>query len=223
MVLSPILRGMMGLEVNALNGSVTFVPHVPAGWTDFGIKNVKVGSTSLDLAYHNVGEDMILEVTRRGSGKVELTFSPALSPRARVLGADVNGSKVSAKITANDSDQHATISVPITAEKTTLHLRVTANFAIGYPHSAPADGAASSSLKIVSEHWNSAHDNLQFQLAGISGQTYTLPFFKAPSGISVQGASITKNATGLALQIVFPSGPPDTYVPATVTLQFPPN
>ena len=76
MVISPILRGMMGLEVNALNGTVTFAPHVPAGWSEFAIKNVKVGSTLLDFMYHAVGDDITLEVTRGGTGKVELDFSP---------------------------------------------------------------------------------------------------------------------------------------------------
>ena len=42
MVISPILRGMMGLEVNALNSTVTFAPHVPA-MERLSIKNVKVG------------------------------------------------------------------------------------------------------------------------------------------------------------------------------------
>src|SRR5271165_4105356 len=45
MVISPLLPGMMGLEVNALNSNVSFAPHVPAGWTDFAIRNVKVGPT----------------------------------------------------------------------------------------------------------------------------------------------------------------------------------
>ena len=120
MVISPILRGMMGLEVNALNSSVTFAPHVPAGWNDFAIHNVKVGATQLDFTYHRRGDDMTLEVQRHGSGNVQLEFSPALSLRAKVLEAEVNGNKVSPTISANENDQHATVSVPISADKTTI-------------------------------------------------------------------------------------------------------
>ena len=99
MVISPILRGMMGLEVNALNSSVIFAPHVPAGWTDFAIQNVKVGAAQLDFKYHNVGEDITLEVERHGGRNVELQFSPALSLHATLITSEVNSGKVSPSLT----------------------------------------------------------------------------------------------------------------------------
>jgi hypothetical protein len=219
MVVSPLLRGMMGLEVNALDSSVQFAPHVPAGWADFAIRNVRVGSMQLDFAYHNVGDDILLEVTRHGTGNVQLAFSPALSLHARVVDAEVNGKKVSPKISPNENDQHATVSVPISADKTTIHLRVNGNFAIAYPFAAPADGAASSNIKVISEQWNTAHNQLQIQVAGLGGKTYQLPVFDAPSGIGVQGARFVKPASGLALEVVFPSA--NGFSTQNITLQFP--
>ena len=221
MLISPLLRGLMGLEVNSLNATVTLAPHVPAGWNDFAIRNVRLGETRLDFTYHSVGEDMALEVARHGSGDVKLTFSPALSLRARVLDADVNGRKVLAKIEANENDQHASVSVSLSAEKTTIHLRVSGNFAVACPYVAPADGAASSGLKIVSEQWNGARDQLQLQVAGASGKTYVLPLFNVPTGIVAQGANIIKPPSGPALAIVFPPGPVGSFVTRTITLRFP--
>ena len=40
MVVSPILRGMFGLETDASNHEITFAPHVPANWTSFAIRNI---------------------------------------------------------------------------------------------------------------------------------------------------------------------------------------
>ena len=221
MVISPILRGMMGLEVNALNSSATFAPHVPAGWTDFSVRNVKLGSTQLDFVYHNVGDDMTLEVQRHGSASVQLDFSPALSLRAKVLDAEVNGRKITPRIDANENDQHATVSVPISTDKTTIHLRVAGNFAIAYPFTAPADGAPSSNLKVVSEHWNAAHDVLQLSIAGVSGKTYQLPIFNAPSGVAVTGQPSPSRP--LDWRSKLPSRPDQagTFTTRTVTLQFP--
>jgi glycogen debranching enzyme len=221
MVISPILRGMMGLEVNALDSSVRFEPHIPAGWTDFAIRNVHVGSAQIDLAYHAVADDLTLDVTRHGSGKVELFYSPALSPRAKIVTAEVNGSKVSPHSVPNQDDQHAALEVPITAEKTAIHLHVTGNFGIGTSYVAPADGAQSSALKIVSEQWNASHDQLQLRVAGVGGKIYALPIYNAPSGIAVEGASIIKPPSGLALEIKLPSGPSEAYTTQTVTLRFP--
>ncbi len=221
MVISPILRGMMGLEVDAPNGTVTFAPHVPASWSEFAIRNVKVGAAELDLVYHVVGDDITLEVQRHGNGKIELDFSPAFSLRARVLAADVDGRKVTPKIAANDSDQHPSLAVPITADQTTIHLRVAGNFGIGYPYTAPADGAVSSALKIVSEQWSAELDRLVLHLAGIGGQTYTLPLFNAPSRVAVQGATIKKTASGTALEVSFPPGARGAFSSQAVTLNFP--
>lgn len=113
--------------------------------------------------------------------------------------------------------------MPISTNKTTIHLRVTGNFGIAYSFTAPADGARSSNLKVVSEHWNAAHDQLQLNIAGVNGKTYQLPIFNAPSGIAVKGATMTKPPSGLALEIVFPPGPAGTFSSRTVTLQFPPR
>ena len=128
------------------------------------------------------------------------------------------------------------MSVPISADKTTIHLRVSGNFGIAYPFAAPADGAASSNLKMISEQWNDAHDQLQLQVAGVNGKTYEVPIFNAPSGIAVKGAKIMKPPSGLALEIAFPGNPPSSpdsgrrvgsaatsgaFTTRTVTLQFP--
>jgi glycogen debranching enzyme len=223
MVVTPLMRGLLGLEVNVLKSTVVLAPHLPAGWNDFSIHNVKVGATTLDFTFHRTGESMTLEVQRHGSGNVEITFSPALSLRAKVLEAMVDGKKVAPKISSNENDQHASVSASISSDKTTIRLSVKGDFGIAYPFAAPADGAPSSNLKIVSEAWNEAHDRLQLQVDGVSGAKYDVPIFNAPSGISVEGAVITKTDSGLALEVSFPPGPPDTYSPATVTLEFPPQ
>jgi len=221
MVISPILRGMMGLEVDALNHRVTFAPHAPGGWTDFAIRNIRVGETQIDLTYHAGGEDVSLEVLRRGSGKVELSFSPAISPRAKVLATEVNGAKFTPKITTSDNDVHPTITAPIVGEKTTIHLRVSGNFGIGSAYTPPADGTTSTALKFVSQQWSGAHDQLQLQLAGIGGKTYAVPIYNAPSGITVEGARIIKPPSGLSLEIGFPPSAEGAYTNSTVTVRFP--
>src|SRR5271169_2245422 len=212
MVITPLLRGLMGLEVDAIHSKVTFTPHVPPGWNDFAIQNVEIGTTQLDFTYHRTADEITLEVQRHGSGNVQLEFSPAFSLRARVLEAEVNGRKVSPANTANENDQHATVSAPISADMTTIRLRVNGDFGIAYPFAVPADGAASSNLRVVSEQWNDAHDRLQLQVAGLNGKSYELPIFNAPSGIEVEGAVITK-LPGLALEVSFPSVAPNVGAP----------
>ena len=43
MVISPLLRGLFGLQTDAGARRVTLAPHVPANWTRFTLDNVRVG------------------------------------------------------------------------------------------------------------------------------------------------------------------------------------
>ena len=51
MVVSPLLRGLFGLQTDAGARRVTLAPHVPADWTWFTVDNVHGGTASLRLAY----------------------------------------------------------------------------------------------------------------------------------------------------------------------------
>jgi glycogen debranching enzyme len=220
MVITPLLRGLLGLEVNALKSSVVLAPHLPAGWSDFAIRNVKVGATTLDFTFRRDRDGMTLEVQRHGDNTVQLEFSPAVSLRAKVVEATVNGNRVPPAMSTNENDQHASVSASVATENTTIHLPITGDFGIAYPFAVPADGATSSNLKMVSEAWNDAHNKLQLQVAGVSGAKYVVPIFNAPNGIAVEGAVITKIESGSALEISFPTGAPGAYTSREVTLQF---
>src|SRR4029077_3473383 len=68
MVVSPILRGMLGLETDAIHHSVKLTPHIPADWTRFTIGNLRVGKDALLINYSKTDEGIVLE-TGLTSGK----------------------------------------------------------------------------------------------------------------------------------------------------------
>ncbi len=113
MVISPLLRGLFGLQTDAGAHQVTLAPHVPADWNGFTLNNVRVGQASLRLAYRRSANEISLVVTRNGSGDCSLEFSPALSLRAQILGAEVNGRKVPFQVKKSDVDQHVTVRFPL--------------------------------------------------------------------------------------------------------------
>jgi glycogen debranching enzyme len=224
MIVGPLLRGMMGLTVDAPNSTVRFEPHVPANWTDFAIRNVPVGPsseaspTSLTLSYQRSGGEITLDVARHGGQRVQLEFLPAFSLRAQVLSAEIDGRPAGFKAVepANDVDQHIAVLVPISDDHTVIRIRLRGNFGIAYPYVAPTMGAVSSNLKFISEHWNAAHDKLELQVAGTGGAKYRVPLFGDLTGVAVSGAELSENA----LQIEFPPGAPGKYTTKAVVLQF---
>ena len=224
MIVSPLLRGMMGLSVDALSSRVRFEPHVPANWTDFAIQRIPVGAasgtlaTSLTLSYHHSAGEITLEVTRHGEQRVQLEFLPSFSLRTKVLSAEIDGkpSKFETLEPANEVDRHITMLIPISGDHTVVRLRFRDEFGIVFPYVAPATGAVTSGIRFISEHWNAAHDRLELQVAGTGGAKYRVPLAGDLTGVTVTGADLSEDA----LQIQFPPGPSDAYTTKAVLLQF---
>ncbi len=51
MVISPLLRGLFGLEWDAKNRSLRLAPRLPADWERARLRNVPLGDTTVDLTY----------------------------------------------------------------------------------------------------------------------------------------------------------------------------
>src|SRR5215475_1648990 len=70
MVISPMLRGMLGLKVDANSHTVTLAPHIPANWDRFSVTDIRIGDTSLLVDYTREEQGIVFEVGR-AAGKDE--------------------------------------------------------------------------------------------------------------------------------------------------------
>lgn len=221
MVVSPILVGMMGIQVDASSHHLTFAPHVPADWTFFSLHNVRLGNVALDLTYRKTAEELTLEVKRAGSGDCTLDFSPALSLRAKVLGVDVGRRPVQFRAEDNAADQHVRIQVPLAAETTVVRIRVRNDFGIALASSLPPLGSPSRGLRIISESWGAKHDTLVMEVAGLAGAEYELGLWNGGEVTTVEGAELVKSdAPESKLRIRLPAGDSGAYVRGQVTIRF---
>jgi hypothetical protein len=85
MVVTPVLRGMFGISVDALKGEVTVAPHLPAGWDSAEVKRLHVGSATVDLRFKRDGTAMVVTLVGAGvtlagaaDGKVLRVALPAV-------------------------------------------------------------------------------------------------------------------------------------------------
>ena len=214
MVISPILRGLLGLETEAAGNHVSFAPHVPADWNDFAVRNVRAGSAKLDFDLHRTPDEITLEIESTENG--QLHFSPALSLRAQVISAEMNGKPVPFKLESNSSDQHANVNLSLIKGKNTLRISIREDFAIGYDNSLPALASTGRGLRIMSESWSSSRDSLVLDLAGISGSTYELSLWNPGQVTSADGAQFRDGK----LRVTFPSQGPANYTHQKVTIHF---
>ncbi len=153
MVVSPILRGMFGLQTDAEKHEITLAPHVPADWTTFAIHNVHVADVSVDFQYHKTEDSITLEAKRTGTGDCWVEFSPAFSLRTQVISVQMNGRLLPFKLLPNGNDQHLSARFPVNDGTNNLVIRMKNDFGLALSNELPALGSASReparSLRVV--------------------------------------------------------------------------
>jgi len=55
MVVTPVLRGMFGIEADGLNHRVKVTPRIPADWNQAEVKRLRVGESVVDVGYKREG------------------------------------------------------------------------------------------------------------------------------------------------------------------------
>jgi glycogen debranching enzyme len=63
MVISPVLRGMFGLEWNAPANTLTVTPHLPAAWTKAAIRRLPFGNRTVDLTFQRAGRELLVQAS----------------------------------------------------------------------------------------------------------------------------------------------------------------
>jgi len=212
MVVSPLLKGMFGLEKDATKKTLKFVPHVPADWTNFKISNVRVGDCVVNLSYQKTLTEITLEATRTG-GECTLDFEPELANTALVGRVEVNGRPTTYDQQILAEHHHLRIKVVLVEGKNVVRIPVTNDFGVSYAFRLPELGSASSDLRILSEKMEDVTAPMELETEGRAGAAYDLAVWNAELIESVEGAELVKDSTGGAkLRIHFGGSRGSEYV-----------
>ena len=221
MVVSPLLRGLFGFQTDSGACRVTLAPHVPADWTWFMLDHVRVGSASLRLAYRKTTGDISLTVTRDGSGDCTLEFSPAVSPRAQIIGVEMKGRRVPFQIKKSDVDQHVAVQFPVSVGENTLRIRLRNDFGLSLSPTLPALGSTSQGLRMLAESWTPARDAVTLEIAGAQGKQYELGIWNPAQVASVDGAELLRTNTESArIRVTIPKNKSDPYPRGKIVIHF---
>lgn len=216
MVISPILRGMFGLEIDAERSQITLAPHVPADWTSFAIHNIRVAGSGVDFRYRKTTDSVVLDVKRTGTGDCWVEFSPSFSLRTQAVSVELNGRAIPFKILPNSNDQHLSVRFPISARENKLVVRVKDDFGLALSNELPPLGSASRGLRVLSASWNAARTELTLNVSGLAGNRYELGVWNPGQIASVDGATLAKSGS---LEIQMPPGD-DSYLLQKVVMHF---
>ncbi len=212
MVVSPLLKGMFGLEKDATKKTLTFVPHIPADWTNFRINNVRVGDSVVNLSYQKSLTEIILEVARTG-GDCTLDFEPALANSALVGRVEVNRRVQTFDQQLSAVHHHLRIKAELKEGKNVIRIPVTNDFGVSYDFHLPELGKASSDLRVLSEEMGDVTSPMDLELSGRAGATYEMAVWNPALIESLNGAELVKDAAGNAkLRVHFPTDEEEQYI-----------
>ncbi|HLZ51687.1 MAG TPA: hypothetical protein VKP61_13125 [Candidatus Acidoferrum sp.] len=231
MVISPVLKGMMGLDVDGARHVLTFAPHVPAAWSKFSIENVRVGSSTLGLNYEKseagiAGEPagILLDAGRiTGSDECTIEFRPAISPRAKVLKVELNSKPIAFQIKPSATDQHVVVRFVIKGGRYQLRIWTTKDFGLSGESALPPLGGANEGLRVLSEVWSPSRDQLTLQVAGATGHLYGLRSMNTNEIQSIEGADLgggVENPRPENIWIEIPASTTEAYLSKTVVIHF---
>ena len=223
MVVSSILRGMIGLSVNAQDKKLVVEPHVPANWDRFSAENVHVGADTLLFNFSRFeNEGVIVLETGLTSGSEECTveFRPAISLRAKVQKVELNGKPITFRIEPTEQDQHVVVGFPVAKGKYFLRIHTSRDFSLSLDSRLPELGKASRGLRIVSEKWSASRDTLTLDVAGTPGESGGIRVWGLGQIASVEGADLCPSCLDGAIEVEFPADTGTIYAHKSVVIHF---
>jgi glycogen debranching enzyme len=220
MVVSPLLTGLMGLRTDATSCRVIFAPHVPADWDWFSIDNLHVGGRTLDLKYRRTPNKLMLQIHSSGTKPCSMEFSPAVSLRAKIKQARLNGRPLPFHADPSPTDQHVTLELPIQSGERDIEIDVTDDFGLSYASTLPNLGTASRGLRVLSESWSQSRDALTVQLSGSPAESYELSAWNTSHLSSVEGAQLDRTSDPARVRVQLPTSPAGSDPQTAIVFHF---
>jgi glycogen debranching enzyme len=172
MLLTPLVRGLVGWESDVPDGRVTLAPHLPPQWDSLTVERLPAGSGRYTVRLARSDTSLTVELTRTaGAGVDSLVFAPALPLGAVLRDVRANGRPVTCAARSTGADEHVNCTLPLAASLAIV-VRHSPGWAVLLPAPAPERGARSSSMKLLSQRL--AGDTFELRVEGLAGQTYQL-------------------------------------------------
>lgn len=177
MVISPVLRGMFGLEWNANDHTLTITPHLPADWKTATVRHLPFGEDNVDLTFTRSGQELIVQASGGSAEKIHLQSRAA-------------GARIEHKTTGG-----ATLHIPLPAAE------------VAIPEHLPAFGQETQQMKVLGQQSTANGITLTLAAQALSRQTLVLRENAAKMKVHTPDAQIGQAIDGLrTVTVDFPAG-----------------
>ncbi|MGH9331979.1 MAG: amylo-alpha-1,6-glucosidase, partial [Vicinamibacterales bacterium] len=213
MVVTPLMRGLMGISVEEGGAVLRFAPQVPVDWDRMAVKRVAAGPGHYDLELRRGRGEMRVAVERTpqpsGPSLERVIVAPAFPLDATVRAVHVNGRKTAFAVQRIGDVQRAEVVIERPAPTTDVRFEHTEGTDVWRTIERPRPGASNEGLRILRSRAD--RDALRLTLEGLGGRTYPLRVRSARRPGPTDGVRIAASAGDPELLVTF-EGPADRYV-----------
>lgn len=219
MVVTPLVRGLLGLRADAANKTLRIAPQLPAAWEVLRVKNYRLGSSLLSFSLKRTQISTLrFEIEKQDDEQLKLLLAPALPALAKITRVTVDGKPV--KFTPAFYGANTVCQLEVSLKRRAM---VEISFRDGIEFEPPFEqtqiGDRTASLKVL-EVTTPTTNRLAVKLEGLSGRNYLLRVRGVMSILSAQGGVLKGEENGWRLiEIAFPTAEGnETYQARTLEL-----
>lgn len=198
MVATPLVRGLLGVEVTDGGEAVRIAPQLPADWPFVRVQNAPAGTGTFGLEIERDAERYVVRLDGLTAEAVEI--APALPLDAVVRRATASGREVPFEVVRQGDVQRPTVRLagPEAGEVAFELERAGTDVAVRYEPAEP--GAVSEQVRVLRS--TALEDALRLVAEGRAGETYRLPLVTGrevgtPTGATLDGRDLVVTFDGV--------------------------
>jgi glycogen debranching enzyme len=223
MVITPTIRGLLGLEAGAGGKELRFEPQLPANWDQVEVRNVAVGNARYNLNLSRVTGRLTITIKPTPSSavatadKIRFMIAPAFPLDAKVRSASVQGHPVKFETSQTGDVQRTPVSFDVGQETVEVVFRYDEGTDVYVEHEIPAPGTMNQGLRVLRSRTDVT--GLHLVLEGLGGRSYPLLVRGPHQLLDIAGVRVTNRSANQELAVQF-EGPADNYSRREVTIPF---
>jgi glycogen debranching enzyme len=211
MVVTPLVRGLLGMEPLENGARLRIAPQLPADWDRVTARGVMARGARFDVEVVRRVGSLTIRVVRDGqaAARPALVLAPALPLDAQLGAVTVDGRAAAATIVRRGDVQFAEVTVAATTSPLVAQFAFRGGSDVYTTVDAPRPGARSEGIRILRSRAD--RGTLRLLLEGLNGRTYDL-FLRTPREAGkVEGATLVRQGTGDPIVRVTFAGPATEY------------
>jgi glycogen debranching enzyme len=215
MVVTPLVRGLLGIEVGDGGRRLRFAPQLPADWDRVAVRRVAVGASQVDLALERGAGRMTIDARTVSGPGAALSLGPALPLDARVRSVTLDGGEASFRAVPEGDIQRIEVQVPPSAGARHVVFVYDDGTDVFTRVELPEAGATSEGLRILRSRADA--NALHLTVEGMARRSYRIGV-RTPHRVGgAAGVAVEPSDRGAELAVSF-DGTPGDYVRRTIDL-----